>query len=83
VFGMGTGVTLPTKSPENFSKPVFGFGSLVLVVLRCLIQPAAEVQSTKHKAQRPKSRILENRIVTAALLLFPCGKLRKRDLLLE
>ena len=33
VFGMGTGVTLPTKSPENFSKTghwfwVVGLGSL-------------------------------------------------------
>ena len=57
VFGMGTGVTLPTKSPEKLKiqnltlsdfESVFGLGTLVFVVLRNLNQPAKEVQRPKY-----------------------------------
>src|ERR1700704_6376755 len=63
VFGMGTGVTLPTKSPENFfrfqisnlrseiKEPlVFGLGTLVFVRSRCLTH-----LREKFKDQSPKS----------------------------
>src|SRR5690349_4874319 len=54
VFGMGTGVTLPTKSPENFQKPIFVLSALYFDFRR-KIRRTCKVQRSKHKEQKSNS----------------------------
>jgi hypothetical protein len=54
VFGMGTGVTLPTKSPENFLE----LCTLTFVLCVSLVGLTNKAQRSKYKAQKSNSDCL-------------------------
>jgi hypothetical protein len=51
VFGMGTGVTLSTQPPENFSKTIFGLGTLIFAFVNARLNLSSCVD---FKDQRSK-----------------------------
>ena len=84
MFGMGTGVTLSTQPPENFSKEQ---RTLIFVLCslnsRRELKDANENQSTKHEARSTIFFGSGDLGVGGQLLARPTGRVRATELKIE